>query len=65
MNCTGVARMNCTHAGSIQCKPNRSPSMGSTSGADSSNPTATGVKPAQGDCAPSSLASCSSTLRGS
>jgi hypothetical protein len=31
-------------AGSIQCWPNRSPSIGSTSGADSSSPMATGAR---------------------
>jgi hypothetical protein len=36
MNCTGVASANCSQAGSIQCAPNRSPNIGSTSGADSS-----------------------------
>ncbi|MDF5809795.1 hypothetical protein P4123_26350 [Pseudomonas aeruginosa] len=31
-NCTGVARRNCAHGGSIQCRPAHSTSIGSTSG---------------------------------
>ena len=58
MNCTGVASTNCAQAGSIQCAPNRSPSMGSTSGNDSSSPMATGANPAQGEssCSRAALA---------
>ncbi len=41
MNCTGAASRNCHSAGSIQCRPSRSPSMGSTSGALSSAAAAT------------------------
>jgi hypothetical protein len=63
MNCTGVASMNCTQAGSIQCWSNRSPSIGSTSGADNTSPIATGANPAQGEA--SSAASICAGVRGS
>ena len=40
-NCTGVASSSCSHPGSIQWRPKRSPIIGSASGAESSAASAT------------------------
>ncbi len=56
MNCTGVASKNCHTAGSIQCWPSRSASIGKVSGADKASPTATGAKPAHGELSTASMA---------